>query len=101
VARSEAATLNQGKPAAGGDLPNLVESASNLLGQVPFLKSDRENSALKLVENFTWLSIFALWRGKFTSTPPCFREQLCLLPLSMSFSCDNNNNNHKDWKTAQ
>lgn len=52
LALKEAAILNQ-EQAGDGDLPSLVNSASDLLGQVPFLNSDRENSALKLVENFT------------------------------------------------
>jgi hypothetical protein len=52
LALKEAAILNQ-EQAGDGDLPSLVDSAFDLLGQVPFLNSDQENSALKLVENFT------------------------------------------------
>lgn len=85
VARREAATLNQGKAAGDGDLPSLVDSASDLLGQVPFLKSDRENSALKLVENFTWLSIFALVAWEIYINSPLFQRAAPLSPIVYEF----------------
>ena len=53
VARKDEAAILNREQAGDGDLPSLVDSASDLLGQVPFSNSDRENSALKLVENFT------------------------------------------------
>jgi hypothetical protein len=83
MARKEAATLNQEQ--ADGGLSNLVDDASQMLGQVPFLKSDRENSALKLVENFTWLSIFVLVAWEIYINSPFFQRAAPLSPIVYDF----------------
>jgi uncharacterized membrane protein len=66
---------------------------------VPFLKSDRENSALKLVENFTWLSIFALVAWEIYINSPFFQRAAPLSPIVYDLSFKSNKN--KEWKTAE
>jgi hypothetical protein len=88
MARKEAATLNdrqaQDQDQDGG-MESLVDSASDLLGQLPFLKSDRENSALKLVENLTWLSIFLLVAWEIYINSPFFQRAAPLSPIVYDF----------------
>ena len=60
---------------------SLVENASDLLERVPFLKSDREDPALKLVENATWLAIFLLVAWEIFINSPFFDRAAPMAPI--------------------
>lgn len=60
---------------------SLVESASDLLARLPFLNSDREDPALKLVENATWLAIFLLVAWEIYINSPFFQRAAPLAPI--------------------
>jgi hypothetical protein len=63
----------------------LVDNISDALGSLPFLKSDRESSELKLVENATWLGIFLLVAWEIYINSPFFERAAPLAPIVYQF----------------
>lgn len=59
----------------------LVDNVSDALGSLPFLKSDRESSELKLVENATWLGIFLLVGWELYINSPFFERAAPIAPI--------------------
>lgn len=64
---------------------SIVDSVSDALGSLPFLKSDRESSSLKLVENATWLGIFLLIAWEVYINSPFFERAAPLSPIVYDF----------------
>lgn len=63
----------------------LIDNVSDALGSLPFLKSDRESSELKLVENATWLGIFLLVAWEFYINSPFFDRAAPITPIVYQF----------------
>jgi hypothetical protein len=63
----------------------LVDNLSDALGSLPFLKSDRESSELKLVENATWLGIFLLVAWEIYINSPFFDRAAPIAPIVYQF----------------
>lgn len=64
---------------------SIVDSVSDALGSLPFLKSDRESSELKLVENATWLGIFLLVAWELYINSPFFERAAPIAPIVYDF----------------
>jgi len=67
------------------DETSIVDSVSDALGSLPFLKSDRESSSLKLVENATWLGIFLLVAWELYINSPFFERAAPIAPIVYNF----------------
>jgi hypothetical protein len=67
------------------DGDRIVDTVSDALGSLPFLKSDRESSELKLVENATWLGIFLLVAWEIYINSPFFERAAPLAPIVYDF----------------
>ena len=63
----------------------LIDNVSDALGSLPFLKSDRESSELKLVENATWLGIFLLVAWEIYINSPFFDRAAPIAPIVYQF----------------
>jgi len=64
---------------------SIVDGISDALGSLPFLKSDRESSSLKLVENATWLGIFLLVGWEIYINSPFFERAAPIAPVLYDF----------------
>jgi hypothetical protein len=64
---------------------SIVDSVSDALSSLPFLKSDRESSELKLVENATWLGIFLLVAWELYINSPFFERAAPIAPIVYNF----------------
>lgn len=60
---------------------SIVDTVSDALESLPFLKSDRESSELKLVENATWLGIFLLVAWEIYINSPFFERAAPIAPI--------------------
>jgi hypothetical protein len=84
-ARRAAAAVQEQQQQKESSDSSLVESASDLLARAPFLKSDREDPALKLVENATWLAIFSLVAWEIFINSPFFHRAAPMAPIVYDF----------------